>query len=179
MPILADYFIDKHLNDVVVVSPDVGGAKRARQLAKLIEGSLAIIDKRRPKHGVSKVLNIIGDVKNKNAILIDDIIDTAGTITKAAQAISDKGAKSVYVCATHPVFSGDATERLKSETIKEVVVTNTINLPPEKRLGKVKVISLAPLLAESIKRIFEGQPMGVMFDGIYDNLRGKVKGCQK
>ncbi|UCH12320.1 MAG: ribose-phosphate pyrophosphokinase [Candidatus Omnitrophota bacterium] len=174
MPLLADCMLDKNLKNPVVVSPDAGGTVRARRLAKLIGASLAIIDKRRPKHGVAKVINIIGEVKDKTAILIDDMIDTAGTITKAAQAIKDAGALDIYVCATHPVFSGPAIERLEEAPLKDVVVTNTINIPEDRKLDKIKVISLAPLLAETINRIFEGKPMGVVFDEFYDNLRKKL-----
>lgn len=174
MPLLAGYILDKKLKDVVVVSPDAGGTTRARRLAKLIDASLAIIDKRRPKHGVAKVMNIIGEVKDKIAILVDDIIDTAGTITKAAQAIKDAGALDVYVCATHPVFSGPAIDRLKEAPLKEVIVTNTINIPEDKKIDKISVISLAPLLAKTINRIFEGKPMGVVFDELYNNLRAKA-----
>ena len=174
MPLLADNIMDKGLKDLVIVSPDAGGTIRARHLAKLVGASLAIIDKRRPKHGVTKVMNIIGEVKGKTAVLIDDMIDTAGTITKAAQAIKDAGALDVYICATHALFSGPAIERLKEAPVKEVIVTNTINLPEDKKLDKIKVISLGPLLAETIERIHEGKPMGVVFDKFYDNLRGKA-----
>ncbi len=174
MPILAENILEKGLKDIVVVSPDAGGTVRARRLAKLVGASLAIIDKRRPKHGVAQVMNIIGEVEGKNAILIDDMIDTAGTITKAAKAIKDAGALGVYVCATHPLFSGPAIERLKEAPIDEVLVTNTISLAKDKMLSKIKVISLAPLLAETIDRIFEGKPMGVVFDKFYDDLREKA-----
>ena len=174
MPILADYILDKKLKDIVVVSPDAGGTTRARSLAKLIDASLAIIDKRRPKPGVAKVMNIIGEVKGKTAILVDDMIDTAGTITKAAKAIKDAGALDVYVCATHPVFSGPAIDRLKEAPLKEVIVTNTINISEDRRIDKIKIISLAPLLSETITRIFEGKPMGVVFDKFYDDLRKKA-----
>jgi ribose-phosphate pyrophosphokinase len=174
MPLLAENILDKKLKDLVVVSPDAGGTVRARRLAKLVGASLAIIDKRRPKHGVAKVMNIIGDVKDKNAILIDDMIDTAGTITKAAQAVKDAGALSVYISATHPVFSGPAIDRLKEAPIEEVIVTNTIPVKDGKRIDKIKIITLAPLLAETINRIFEGKPMGVVFDKFYDDLRAKA-----
>src|SRR3989338_934179 len=173
IPLMADYILDKKLKDIVVVAPDAGGVKRARSLAKLLNASLAIIDKRRPKHGVAKIMNIIGDITGKTAILIDDIIDTAGTITTAAQLLDQKGAKEVYVCATHPVFSGPAIDRLKDKSIKEVIITNTIHIPSKKRIKKIKIISLAPLLAESIKRIHDGSPMGVIFEGLYSKIYTK------
>lgn len=179
IPIIADYFIDKNLKNVTVVSPDAGGTKRARELAKLLEAPLAVIDKRRPKPGEAKVMNIIGEVEGRDVILADDMIDSAGTITKAAEALVEKGAKDVYICATHPVFSGKAIERLSSNDIKEVVVTNTIHIPEEKRIDKIKVISVASLLAESIKRIYEGQPMGILFDGLYDKLTKKRESLNK
>lgn len=175
LPLLADYFLDKKLKNLVIVSPDAGGTARARHLAKLLNASLALIDKRRPRHDESEVLNVIGDVQGKDAIIIDDIIDTAGTITKAAQAIRAKGAKEIYVCATHAVLSDPAVERLKGNIIKEVVVTNSIPLPPEKRIPKIRIISIAGLMAESIKRIYEGRPMGVVFDRLYDTLNKKLK----
>lgn len=175
LPIFADYFLQKNLKNLAVVSPDAGGAARARHLAKLLNASLALIDKRRPAHGESEVLNVIGDVEGKDAIIIDDIIDTAGTTIKAAKAIREKGAKNVYVCATHPVFSGPAVERLKENIIKEAVVTNSIPLSRGKTLQKIKVISLAKLMAESIKRIYEGRPMGVLFEDMYSKLDKKSK----
>ena len=166
--------LDKKLSNIVVVSPDAGGAKRARRLAKLINSSLAIVDKRRPQHGIAETMNIIGDVKGKTAILVDDIIDTAGTLASAAKLLSEKGAKEIYVCATHPLFSGQAIERLNSDLIKEVIVTNTVHLPKEKIIKKIKIISLASLLAESIKRIYEGSPMGILFEGLYNKLSKKA-----
>lgn len=175
LPLIADFLLNKKLKDVVVVAPDVGGAKRARRLAKLLDTPIAIIDKRRPEHGVSEVLNIIGDVKGKNAVIVDDIIDTAGTITGAAKALKQKGAKDVYIVATHAIFSDPAVKRLQDKAIKEVIVTNSIELPKEKSFSTLKIISLAQLLAESIKRIYEGEPMGVLFDGLYDKIAKKVK----
>jgi len=174
-PLIADYLLDKKLSNVVVVSPDAGGAKRARRLAKLLNSSFAIIDKRRPKHGVAETINIIGKVKDRTAILVDDIIDTAGTLVSSTKLLSEKGAKEIYVCATHALFSGPAIERLKNDLIKEIIVTNTISLPKEKIIKKIKIISLASILAESIKRINEAQPMGVLFEGLYDKLAKKVK----
>jgi len=163
-PILAQYFMQLRLENVVVVSPDVGGVARARGLAERIAAPIAIIDKRRPEPNVAEITNVIGEIKGKNVIMIDDIIDTAGTITKGAAALRELGAKDIYVCCTHPVFSGPAVERLKNSVIREVVVTNTIRLPEEKWFDKVKVLSVAPLLGEAIIRIYEDLSVSKLFD---------------
>ncbi|NLK51972.1 MAG: ribose-phosphate pyrophosphokinase [Syntrophomonadaceae bacterium] len=165
VPILAEYFRKKNLEDVVVVSPDVGGVTRARDLAERIGAPIAIIDKRRPEPNVAKVMHLIGEVKNKTVIMIDDLIDTAGTITLGAQVMMDRGAKEVYACATHALFSGPAVERLDKAPIKEVVITNTIPLPKEKELDKIRVLSVAPLLGEAIIRIHEDLSVSKLFDG--------------
>ncbi|MDN4593472.1 ribose-phosphate diphosphokinase [Polycladomyces subterraneus] len=164
VPILADYFIKKQLDDVVVVSPDHGGVIRARKLAERLEAPIAIIDKRRPEPNVAEVMNIVGDVRGKNAIIIDDIIDTAGTITLAANALLEQGAKEVYACCTHPVFSGPAIDRIQQANIKEMVVTNTIPLPEEKQLDKIKVLSVASLIGEAIIRVHEELSVSKLFD---------------
>ncbi|BCU80284.1 ribose-phosphate pyrophosphokinase [Polycladomyces abyssicola] len=164
VPILADYFIKKQLDDVVVVSPDHGGVIRARKLAERLEAPIAIIDKRRPEPNVAEVMNIVGDVRGKKAIIIDDIIDTAGTITLAANALLEQGAKEVYACCTHPVFSGPAIERIQQANIKEMVVTNTIPLPEEKQLDKIKVLSVASLIGEAIIRVHEELSVSKLFD---------------
>jgi ribose-phosphate pyrophosphokinase len=164
VPILADYFIKKKLDNVVVVSPDHGGVIRARKLAERLEAPIAIIDKRRPEPNVAEVMNIVGDVKGKKAIIIDDIIDTAGTITLAANALLEQGAKEVYACCTHPVFSGPAIDRIRQSNIKEMVVTNTIPLPEEKRLDKIKVLSVAALIGEAIIRVHEELSVSKLFD---------------
>jgi ribose-phosphate pyrophosphokinase len=164
VPILADYFIDKKLDDVVVVSPDHGGVIRARKLAERLEAPIAIIDKRRPEPNVAEVMNIVGDVKGKKAIIIDDIIDTAGTIMLAANALLEQGAEEVYACCTHPVFSGPAIERIQQANIREMVVTNTIPLPEEKRLDKIKVLSVASLIGEAIIRVHEELSVSKLFD---------------
>lgn len=175
IPLIAEYILDKKLKDIVVVSPDVGGARRARKLAKMLNTNIAIIDKRRPAHGIAEIMNVIGDVKGKNAILIDDIIDTAGTITNAAKALKEKGAGDIYIAATHAILSGPAVERLSDKAIKEVIVTNTISISKEKNFGKLKIISLAKLLADSITKIYEGTPMGVLFDELYQRIEEKRK----
>lgn len=166
LPILAGYFQDKGLmgDGLVVVSPDVGGVTRARELAQRLQAGLAIIDKRRPRPNVAKVMHVIGDVRGKKAILVDDLIDTGGTLVGAAEALLDAGAEEVYACATHAVFSDPASERLQASVLKEVVVTNTIPLPVYKRAPKVKILSIAPLFAEAIRRIFEETSVSVLFD---------------
>jgi ribose-phosphate pyrophosphokinase len=173
LPLIAEYIIDKKLNDIVIVAPDVGGTKRARRLAQLLEVPLAIIDKRRPKHGEVEVMNIIGDVDGKTVLIVDDIIDSAGTISSAAKALKEKGAKEAYICATHGLLTGPAIERLSDPDIKEVILTNTIKLPKDKMIDKIKVISVAPLLAEGIKRIYEGEPMGVLLNDLYSRVSEK------
>ncbi len=148
MPIIAKYFIDKNLEDIVVVSPDHGGATRARVLAEYLDAPIAIIDKRRPKPNVAEVMGLIGEVEGKHAIIIDDMIDTAGTIQIAANALKERGALSVYAACTHPILSGPAVERIENSAIKELVTTNTINLPEEKRSPKITQLSVGDLLAE-------------------------------
>lgn len=161
-PIIADYFASLNLDDIVVVSPDIGGVARARKFAEILHAPLAIIDKRRPKPNVSEVMNIIGDINGKNVILIDDIIDTAGTITNAAKALKERGAKDVYASCSHPVLSGPAIERLNDSPIKEVVTTNSIPTAA-KNCDKIKVLSVAPLFGEAIMRIFQDASVSKMF----------------
>lgn len=161
-PIIADYYKSLGLDDFVVVSPDIGGVARARKFADLLHAPLAIIDKRRPKPNVSEVMSIIGDVKDKNVILIDDIIDTAGTITNAAVALKERGAKEVYASCTHPVLSGPAIDRLNNSPIKEIVTTNSIPTAA-KNCDKIEVLSVAPLIGEAIMRIFQDAPVSKMF----------------
>lgn len=163
VPILGDYFQTKGLEDVVVVSPDHGGVTRARKLAERLQAPLAIIDKRRPEPNVAEVMNIIGEIGGKTAILIDDIIDTAGTITLAAQALSKHGAKEVYACCTHPVLSGPAFQRIQESPIKELVVTNTIPLKNHS-LPNVRTLSVAPIIGEAIIRVHEELSVSKLFD---------------
>lgn len=163
VPILAEYFRSKELENVVVVSPDHGGVQRARNLAERIGAPLAIIDKRRPEPNVSEIMNVIGDIKGKHVVMIDDIIDTAGTITQGAQALVDRGAIDVYACCTHPVLSGPALDRLEKSVIKEVVVTNTIPLNAERKIPKIKALSVAPLLGSAIVRIHEDLSVSKLF----------------
>ena len=175
IPLFADYIANKKLKNIVIVSPDAGGAARARSYAKVLNAPIAIVDKRRPEPNVAEVENVIGDVKGKTAILIDDIIDTAGSITESAKILLKFGAKEVYSFATHGLLSKPAAERLEKSPIKEVVVTNTIDIPKEKMISKLKIMSIAPLLAEDIKRTHEGLPMGVVYEGMYKKLEKKVK----
>ncbi|SDJ83101.1 ribose-phosphate diphosphokinase [Natronincola ferrireducens] len=164
VPILAKYFIKKNVQDLVVVSPDLGSVTRARNFANHLDAPIAIIDKRRPKANVSEVMNIIGEVEGKNVILIDDMIDTAGTITQGANALKEFGAKEVYACCTHPVLSGPAIERIQNSAIKELIVTNTISLPEEKKIDKIQVMSVAPIIAEAIQRIYKNISVSRLFD---------------
>ena len=165
VPLLADYFLEKGLfgEDVVVVSPDHGGVVRARKLADFLKSPIAIIDKRRPRPNVSEVMNIIGDVAGKKCIIIDDMIDTAGTITLAAAALLDKGADSVYACCTHAVLSGPAVERLDESDIREVIVTDSIQQPEGRHLDKLQTISVGTLVGEAIKRIHENRSVSPLF----------------
>ena len=164
MPIISKYFLEKNLSDVVVVSPDVGGVTRARNLAFKLNAPLAIVDKRRPKANVAEVMNIIGDVEGRNCIIIDDMVDTGGSVANAAKALVDMGAKEVYVACTHPVLSGPAFEKINNSVIKELIVTDTIPLPKDKHSDKIKVLSVAPLFAEAIHRIYEGLSVSKLFD---------------
>lgn len=163
--ILSEYFKNKQLaGDIVVVSPDHGGVTRARKMAERLKAPIAIIDKRRPRPNVAEVMNIVGNIDGKVAILIDDIIDTAGTITLAANALVENGAAEVYACCTHPVLSGPAIERIQNSPIKELVVTNTIKLPEEKKIDKIVNLSVGPLLGEAIIRVHEEQSVSTLFD---------------
>jgi ribose-phosphate pyrophosphokinase len=164
VPILGEYFKSKNLDDVVVVSPDHGGVTRARRLAERLKAPIAIIDKRRPRPNVAEVMNIVGQVEGKTAILIDDMFDTAGTITIGASALIEAGAKEVYACCTHPVLSGPAIERIQNSTIKELAVTNSIALTEDKKIDKVTELSVAPLIGEAIIRVHEEQSVSTLFD---------------
>jgi ribose-phosphate pyrophosphokinase len=165
VPILADYFKQKGIKDLVVVSPDLGSVTRTRDLSNKLDAPIAIVDKRRPEPNVSEIMNIIGDVNGKNVILIDDMIDTAGTIVNAAKALKEMGAKDVYACCTHGVFSGPAALRLKDPVISELVVLDTIDLSPEMRaLENVTLLSVAPVFSEAIRRIFNNDSVSTMFE---------------
>ncbi len=163
-PMLTDYFRAKELEDLVIVSPDHGSVKRARNMAKPLNVPIAIIDKRRPEANKSEIMNVIGDVNGKNCIILDDMIDTAGTICNAAQALIDLGAKDVYACATHAVLSGPAISRIQDSQIKEMVLLNTIPVPEEKQIDKITVLSCGHIFAETISRVYCHKPISVMFD---------------
>ena len=166
-PIIASYYLDKfkdEISDFVVVSPDLGSVTRARNYASRLNVPIAIIDKRRPKPNVSEVMNIIGDIKDKKVILVDDMIDTAGTIVNGAKALKERGAVEVYACCTHGVLSGPAIERIEESPIKELVTLDTIPLPKEKQLDKIKTLSVAPAFAEAIKRIDGDISLSEMFN---------------
>jgi len=163
LPVLVKYFKNKKLEDIVVVAPDHGSVTRARNMAQPFNCPIAIVDKRRQGPNQSEVMHIIGDIEGKTAVLIDDMIDTAGSITNAANAVKNMGAKEVYACATHPVLSGQATERIRDSAIKEMILLNTIPVSEEKLTGKIKVLSVAPLFAEAMHRIFENKSISKLF----------------
>ena len=167
VPLLSEYFLNESgidLENVIVVSPDHGGVTRARKMADRLKAPIAIIDKRRPRPNVAEVMNIVGNVEGKTAIIIDDIIDTAGTISIAASALIESGAKEVYACCTHPVLSGPAVQRINDSVIKELIITNSIALPEEKKSPKIKQLSVARLLAETIVRVHEQKSVSTLFD---------------
>ena len=165
-PILAQYFMKKFnnkLDDVVVVSPDIGSVGRSRKFAEKLDVPLAIIDKRRPKANVCEIMNIIGDVRGKRAILVDDMIDTGGTIVNVASALADIGATEIYACCTHGVLSGPAIDRIRTSCIKELVTLNTVPLTKEKRINKITQLSVAEVFAEAIERIYGDISISTLF----------------
>ncbi len=163
-PVLIEYFKQCEFKDLVVVSPDAGGVERARAFAKRLDASLAIVDKRREKANVSQAMHVIGDVKDRDTILLDDMIDTAGTIVQAAAALKEKGARRVFAACSHAVLSGPAVDRINNSAIEELIVTNTIPLDDKQSLcPKLKVLSIAPLLAEAITRIHEETSISSLF----------------
>src|SRR3954464_1878251 len=164
-PVLLGDLRQKNYDNLIVVSPDVGGVVRARALAKQLNTDLAIIDKRRPKANVSEVMHVIGDIDGRNCVIMDDMIDTAGTLVKAAEVLKERGAKNVYAYCTHPIFSGPAIDRLSKGTgLDEVVVTNTIPLPDAARAcGRIRQLTVAPLIAETIQRIAKGESVMSLF----------------
>ncbi|MBB1292927.1 ribose-phosphate pyrophosphokinase [Pseudoalteromonas sp. SR44-5] len=165
-PVLLEDMKERQFDDVVVVSPDIGGVVRARAIAKLLNDTdLAIIDKRRPQANVSQVMHIIGDVEGRDCIIVDDMIDTGGTLCKAAEALKEHGAKRVFAYATHPVLSGQALENIRNSVIDEVIVTDSIPLSAElKAIDKIKVLTLADMLAETIRRISNEESISAMFE---------------
>lgn len=165
LPLFVDYFKAKQLEDVVIVAPDTGRAKFVKRMSDRLGAKLAIMHKTRPDHNIAEIVHVVGDVKDKTVILIDDLIDTAGSVTSGVEALRKKGCKEdIYLAASHAVFSGPAVERLKAANFKEVVVTDSCPLPPEKRWDSLKVLSTATLLAEVIKRNFEKRSISPLFD---------------
>lgn len=164
IPILAHYFEFLRGTDTVIVSPDLGGVTRARSFANILDMPIAIIEKRRPQANVSEVMNVIGDIEGKNVIIVDDIIDTAGTIVKAASVLKNFGAKRVFGCATHGVLSGPAIDRICNSDLEKFVITDTIPLSEECRFGKIDVVSVAPLFAKALKKINSSESVSILFD---------------
>jgi len=163
-PVLTKYFRDLALDDLVVVAPDVGSAKMARGFAKRLGATFAIIDKRRPSANVAEVLNVVGEVDGKTCLLADDLVDTGGTLANAVYALKDRGAAAVYACATHALLSGKAVERLKESPLEELVVTNTIHVPDERRFSTLRLLSVADLLAKAIEHIHSNESVSQLFE---------------
>jgi ribose-phosphate pyrophosphokinase len=163
-PVLTNYFRDLALDNPVVVAPDVGAAKMARGFARRMNASFAIIDKRRPQQNVAEVLEVVGEVSGRACIIVDDMIDTAGTLVTVVEALKERGAEKIYAAATHPIFSGPACERLSASSVEEVVVTNTLHVPDEKRFDKLRVLSIAELLARAIRYTHSNESVSQLFD---------------
>ena len=163
LPVLVNYLLKKRINNLTVVAPDSGGVDRAAELGKRVKASLVLVDKRRPRPNVATIYNVVGEIKGKNAIIIDDMVDTAGTLTKVAVALKKNGAKDIYAACTHPLLSGDAVEKIIKSPIKEIFVTDTIQIPRNKQISKIKVLSVAELLGEAIRRIHEETSVSVLF----------------
>ena len=164
MNILAKYFVEKNLDDVVVISPDHGGTTRARRLAEALEAPLAIIDKRRPRPNVAQVMNVIGEVEGKNEVIIDDMVDTAGTLVAAVDMLKTKGVKDIYCCCTHPILSDPAIERISNSALKELVTTNTIQLEEYKaKCPKIVQLSVAGLIGQGILNIVDDKSVSDLF----------------
>ncbi len=174
LPILVNYLLDKNLSDVVVVSPDHGGTTRAREFAKVLDTTIAIIDKRRPEPNKAEVMNIIGTVEGKTCILVDDMVDTAGTLTAGAAALMAAGAKEVYAACTHGVLSGSAIERIENSCLKEMIITNTIHLDESKKIDKIKILSVGTLLGHGILRILSDEPLSGLFTYSYDKSKREL-----
>jgi ribose-phosphate pyrophosphokinase len=163
-PVLVSHFRKKQFTDLVVVAPDVGSAKMARGFARKLDAALAIIDKRRPSPNVAEVLNVVGEVEGRDCLIPDDMIDTAGTVTETARALKKLGARDVYVCASHGLLSGPAVQRLKDAPIAEVVITDTVVVPEEKRFDRLRVLSVGELLAKAIRFTHSEQSVSSLFD---------------
>ncbi|CAA9319281.1 MAG: Ribose-phosphate pyrophosphokinase [uncultured Gemmatimonadaceae bacterium] len=163
-PVFVSHYRRKQLRDITVVAPDVGAAKMARGFAKRLDASFAILDKRRPRANVSEVLNVIGEVADRDCLIVDDMIDTAGTVSESARALKERGARDIYVCATHALLSGPAVDRLSAAPITEITVTDTIAMPPERRFPKLTVLSVGELLAKAIRYTHSEQSVSSLFD---------------
>ena len=168
-PVITSYFRSLELDDLVVVAPDVGSAKMARGTARRLDATFAIIDKRRPKANVSEVLNVVGEVEGMTCLLIDDMVDTAGTLANAVMALRERGAKPVYAAATHPLLSGEAVARLSNAPIEEMVVTNTIDVPEHKRFDGLRILSVADLLAKAIDHVHSNESVSQLFEELPDD----------
>jgi len=162
-PVIIDYLGKKELRDAVIVSPDAGGVERARAIAKRLNAGLAIIDKRREGPNQAAAMHLIGDVRDRDAVVIDDMIDTAGTLIQAIEALKREGARRILACAVHGVLSGPALDRIRESDLEELIITNSIPLPPDKQAGKIQVLSVAPLLAEAIRRIHDEESVSTLF----------------
>src|SRR5690606_6337370 len=162
--VIAEHFLNKGLENAIVVAPDNGGLSRARKLANDLDVPIGFIDKRRPQPGEPEIVNIVGDIQNKNAIIIVDIVDTADTISKAANVLVENGAKGVYACCTHGVLSDGAVQKVEESALTELVVTNTIHVSEEKRTPKITILSVAPLLAEAIEHVHNEKPVTPLFE---------------
>jgi ribose-phosphate pyrophosphokinase len=165
LPLLASHIVQKNLKDVVIVSPDAGRVKVAKKYADRLRVPMAIMHKRRPEKNVAEMLHVIGEVEGKTAVLIDDMVDTAGTMVEAASALKKNGANEIYACATHPILSGSAVERIGVSDIKELAVTNTLPVPPEKKIDKINVLSIAPLLANTVMAVFREESVSEISGG--------------
>jgi ribose-phosphate pyrophosphokinase len=174
LPILANYLLDKKIENAVVVSPDHGGTTRAREMAKVLDTTIAIIDKRRPEPNKAEVMNIIGNITGKTCIIIDDMCDTCGTLTAGAQALMNAGAEKVYAMCTHGVLSGPAIERIQNSCIEELIITNTIHLDESKKCDKIKVLSVGSLLGHGILRILSDEPLSGSFTYSYDKSKREL-----
>lgn len=165
LPLLASYVVQKNLSDLVVVSPDAGRVKVAKRLSDRLHVPMAIMHKRRPEKNVAEIVHVIGEVEGMNCVIIDDMVDTASTMVEAADALKKYGAKEIYACATHPILSGSAVERIELSSIEELVVTNSLPLPSEKKIDKITVLSIAPLLANTITAVFREESVSEIVGG--------------
>jgi ribose-phosphate pyrophosphokinase len=163
-PVLVRYFRDLQLDDLVVVAPDVGSAKMARGYARRLKAGFAIIDKRRPAPNVAEVVNVVGEVEGRTCLLVDDMVDTGGTLVNAVHALLERGARGVYAAASHPLLSGPAVDRLSQAPLEELVVTNTIDVPEERRFEKLRILSVAGLLANAIQYIHSNESVSALFE---------------